>query len=163
MVRKGSTSPFVPISSCLHRRQWRQSCRKAKVILGPCETLTPRAFLNSTRRSLVIKSFASRRKRISRLLFLLWCRRWQVDAAGAGEQKRPKLRRTRTAAISQPKPAVVTEPHAETFSFFDARSSPPRDADVDMGVNKEFKRSPSIEVVTPPSTHAEDTGKKAAG
>ncbi|KAJ0541798.1 hypothetical protein HanHA89_Chr09g0332611 [Helianthus annuus] len=78
------------------------------VILGPCETLTPRAFLNSTRRSLVIKSFASRRKRISRLLFLLWCRRWQVDAAGAGEQKRPKLRRTRTAAISQPKPAVVT-------------------------------------------------------
>ncbi|KAF5768209.1 hypothetical protein HanXRQr2_Chr14g0633741 [Helianthus annuus] len=58
----------------------------------------------------------------------------KVDAAGAGEQKRPKLRRTRTAAISQPKPTVVTG-----------------------------KRSPSIEVVTPPSAHAEDARKKAAG
>ncbi|KAJ0746640.1 hypothetical protein HanOQP8_Chr05g0180251 [Helianthus annuus] len=31
------------------------------------------------------------------------------------------------------------------------------------GVNKEFTRSPSIEVVTPLSARAEDTGKKAAG
>ncbi|MFS7929335.1 hypothetical protein Hanom_Chr04g00331321 [Helianthus anomalus] len=30
------------------------------------------------------------------------------DAAGAGERKRPKLRTTRTFAILQPKPAVVT-------------------------------------------------------
>ncbi|KAM0066973.1 hypothetical protein Hdeb2414_s0002g00055351 [Helianthus debilis subsp. tardiflorus] len=31
-----------------------------------------------------------------------------------------------------------------------------------MGVNKEFRRRPSIEVVTPPYVRAEDTGKKAA-
>ncbi|KAM0067499.1 hypothetical protein Hdeb2414_s0002g00062011 [Helianthus debilis subsp. tardiflorus] len=87
----------------------------------------------------------------------------KVDTAGAGERKRPKLRTTRTAAISQPKPAVVTEPLEDTFSFFEARSSPPRDAAADSGVNKEFRRSPSIEVVTPPSAQAEDTGKKTAG
>ncbi|MFS7955127.1 hypothetical protein Hanom_Chr07g00638981 [Helianthus anomalus] len=63
------------------------------------------------------------------------------DAAGAGGQKGPKLRRTRTAAISQPKPAVVTEPHEESFSFFDASSYPQLDAAADMGVNKEFRRS----------------------
>ncbi|MFS7927417.1 hypothetical protein Hanom_Chr04g00308821 [Helianthus anomalus] len=84
------------------------------------------------------------------------------DASAAGGQKGPKLRRTRTAAISQPKPAVVTETREETFSFFDAPSSPPRDAAVVAEVHKEG-RSPSIEVVTPPSAHAEDTGKKAAG
>ncbi|KAJ0467639.1 hypothetical protein HanIR_Chr14g0687541 [Helianthus annuus] len=47
--------------------------------------------------------------------------------------------------------------------FFEAYSSPPRNAAADPGVNKEFRRSPSIEVVTPPSAHAEDAGKKAAG
>ncbi|MFS7931432.1 hypothetical protein Hanom_Chr04g00355921 [Helianthus anomalus] len=57
----------------------------------------------------------------------------------------------------------LVKPREETFSFFDVPSSPPRDADVDMGVNEEFRRSPSIEVVTAPSAHAEDTGKKAAG
>ncbi|KAM0040336.1 hypothetical protein Hdeb2414_s0012g00392581 [Helianthus debilis subsp. tardiflorus] len=35
-------------------------------------------------------------------------RKWKGDAAGAGGQKGPKLRRTRTAVISQPKPAVTT-------------------------------------------------------
>ncbi|KAJ0678110.1 hypothetical protein HanOQP8_Chr12g0444201 [Helianthus annuus] len=35
-------------------------------------------------------------------------KKWKVDVAGASEQKRLKLRRTRTAAISQPKPAIVT-------------------------------------------------------
>ncbi|MFS7912059.1 hypothetical protein Hanom_Chr02g00125401 [Helianthus anomalus] len=85
----------------------------------------------------------------------------KVDVAGAGERKRPKLRTTRTSAISQPKPAVMTEPLEETFSFFEARSSPPRDAATDSGVNKEFRRSPSIKVVIVPSVQAEDTGKKA--
>ncbi|MFS7996058.1 hypothetical protein Hanom_Chr12g01125381 [Helianthus anomalus] len=85
------------------------------------------------------------------------------DASAACWQKGPKLRRTRTAAISQPKPVVVTEPREETFSFFDAPSSPLRDAAVDVEVHKEGRRSPSIEVVTSPSVHAEDTGKKAAG
>ncbi|MFS7919843.1 hypothetical protein Hanom_Chr03g00217391 [Helianthus anomalus] len=57
----------------------------------------------------------------------------------------------------------VVEPVEETFSFFEARSPPPpRDAAADTGVNKEFTRSPSIEVVTSPSVHAEDTGKMAA-
>ncbi|KAM0049587.1 hypothetical protein Hdeb2414_s0008g00287651 [Helianthus debilis subsp. tardiflorus] len=65
-------------------------------------------------------------------------KKWKADAAGA-------------------------EPLEETFSFFDAPSSPPRDAAVDTGVNKEFTRSPSIEVVTSPSARAEDTGKKAVG
>ncbi|MFS7921230.1 hypothetical protein Hanom_Chr03g00234341 [Helianthus anomalus] len=32
----------------------------------------------------------------------------KLNAAGACERKRPKLRTTQTAAISQPKPAVVT-------------------------------------------------------
>ncbi|MFS8001398.1 hypothetical protein Hanom_Chr13g01189931 [Helianthus anomalus] len=73
----------------------------------------------------------------------------KVDAAGTGERKRPKLRTTWTAAISQPKPA--------------ARSSPPRDAAADSGANKKFRRSPSIKVVTPPATHAEDTRKKTTG
>ncbi|KAJ0750023.1 hypothetical protein HanLR1_Chr05g0177011 [Helianthus annuus] len=57
----------------------------------------------------------------------------------------------------------VVEPREETFSFFDVRPSPPQDAVVDAGVHKEGRRSPSIEVVTPPSAHAEDTRKEAAG
>ncbi|KAJ0959197.1 hypothetical protein HanPSC8_Chr00c324g0807731 [Helianthus annuus] len=87
----------------------------------------------------------------------------KCDASAADGQKGPKLRRTWIAAISQPKTAVVTEPREESFSLFDVPSSPPRDATVDAGVNKEFRRSPSIEVVTPPSARAEDTGKKVAG
>ncbi|KAM0040432.1 hypothetical protein Hdeb2414_s0012g00393821 [Helianthus debilis subsp. tardiflorus] len=55
------------------------------------------------------------------------------------------------------------EPQEESFSLFDVPFSPPRDAPTDAGVNKEFRRSPSIEVVTPPSARAEDIGKKAAG
>ncbi|MFS8009000.1 hypothetical protein Hanom_Chr14g01279471 [Helianthus anomalus] len=85
----------------------------------------------------------------------------KADAAGAGEWKCPKLRTTRTAGISQPKPTVMTDPLEETFSFFEVRSSPPRDAAVYTGVNKEFTRSHSIEAVTSPSVHVEDTGKKA--
>ncbi|KAF5819168.1 hypothetical protein HanRHA438_Chr02g0086031 [Helianthus annuus] len=53
--------------------------RKAKGILGPWETLLQRVFPNSPCRSLVISSFVSRRNRTSRLLFLLWCQRWQVS------------------------------------------------------------------------------------
>ncbi|MFS8006457.1 hypothetical protein Hanom_Chr14g01249351 [Helianthus anomalus] len=34
---------------------------------------------------------------------------------------------------------------------------------MDTGVNKEFTRSPTIEVVTPPLMRAEDTGKKVGG
>ncbi|KAM0026637.1 hypothetical protein Hdeb2414_s0020g00560431 [Helianthus debilis subsp. tardiflorus] len=67
---------------------------------------------------------------------------------------------TRTTAVTQSKPAVMTEPLEETFSFFDAPTSPACDATVDAGVNKEFTRSPSIEVVTEPSVQAEDVGKK---
>ncbi|MFS7953386.1 hypothetical protein Hanom_Chr07g00617981 [Helianthus anomalus] len=59
-------------------------------------------------------------------------------------------------------PTVVTEPLEETLSFFEARSSPPQDAAADSGANKEFRRSPSIEVVTTPSARAEDTRKKIA-
>ncbi|MFS7921231.1 hypothetical protein Hanom_Chr03g00234351 [Helianthus anomalus] len=42
----------------------------------------------------------------------------KLNAAGAGERKRPKLRTTQAAAISQPKPAVVTELLEETFFLF---------------------------------------------
>ncbi|MFS8016674.1 hypothetical protein Hanom_Chr15g01371341 [Helianthus anomalus] len=76
-------------------------------------------------------------------------RKRKGDATGAGGQKGPKLRRT--------------QPQEEIFSLFDVPPSPSRDAVADVGVNKEFRRSPSIEVVTLPSAHAEDTGKKAAG
>ncbi|KAM0031788.1 hypothetical protein Hdeb2414_s0017g00513021 [Helianthus debilis subsp. tardiflorus] len=81
MVRKGSTSPFVTISSCLHGRQWRQSCRKAKVVV-------------QLRLDTGSKPTDEKKRK--------------VDDARAGEQKRPKLRKTWTTAISQPKPAVVT-------------------------------------------------------
>ncbi|KAJ0746655.1 hypothetical protein HanOQP8_Chr05g0180421 [Helianthus annuus] len=40
------------------------------------ETLLRRVFLNSPRRRWATSGFASRRNRMSRLLFLLWCRRW---------------------------------------------------------------------------------------
>ncbi|MFS7899675.1 hypothetical protein Hanom_Chr00s072505g01789411 [Helianthus anomalus] len=84
----------------------------------------------------------------------------KVDVAGAGERKRPKLRTTRIDAILQPKPAIVT---GRLTKCVQARSSPPRGAAADLGANKEFKRSPSINVVTLPSSQAEDTGKKAVG
>ncbi|KAJ0791558.1 hypothetical protein HanOQP8_Chr01g0006931 [Helianthus annuus] len=37
-------------------------------------------------------------------------RKAEEKAAGAGERKRPRLRTTRTAAVTQPKPAIVAEP-----------------------------------------------------
>ncbi|MFS7927303.1 hypothetical protein Hanom_Chr04g00307481 [Helianthus anomalus] len=63
-------------------------------------------------------------------------------APAAGGQKAPKLRKTRATAIPKTTPAVTT---------------------VDVEVQKKGRRSPSIEVVTPPSVHAEDTVKKTAG
>ncbi|KAM0055378.1 hypothetical protein Hdeb2414_s0006g00205381 [Helianthus debilis subsp. tardiflorus] len=87
-------------------------------------------------------------------------RKVEEKAAGAGERKRPRLRTTQTAGVTQLKPAVVTEPQDGTFSLFDAPLSPARDAVAD--VNKEFTRSTSIEVVTEPSVQAEDVGKKVA-
>ncbi|KAJ0597822.1 hypothetical protein HanHA89_Chr04g0159031 [Helianthus annuus] len=70
-------------------------------------------------------------------------RKVEEKAAGAGERKRPKLRTTRTTAITQPEPAVVTEPQEGIFSVFDAPLSSARDATAD--VNKEFTRSHSFE------------------
>ncbi|MFS7916693.1 hypothetical protein Hanom_Chr03g00180321 [Helianthus anomalus] len=61
------------------------------------------------------------------------------DAHAAGGQKGPKLRRTRGVAISKPTHAVTT------------------------GKLKEDRRSPSIERVSPPPVHVEDTAKKSAG
>ncbi|MFS7940460.1 hypothetical protein Hanom_Chr05g00464711 [Helianthus anomalus] len=74
------------------------------------------------------------------------------DASAAGGQKGLKLRRTRVAAIPQPKPV---KPEKNRFS-----SLPPKAVDVE--VQKEDRRSPSIEVVTPPSVGAEDSAKKLA-
>ncbi|KAJ0600689.1 hypothetical protein HanIR_Chr03g0119981 [Helianthus annuus] len=85
-------------------------------------------------------------------------RKVEEKAAGAGKRKRPRLGTTRIATVTQPKPVVVTEPQEGSFSLFDAPSSPARDAAAD--VNKEFTRSPSVEVVTEPSAQAEDVGKK---
>ncbi|KAJ0917695.1 hypothetical protein HanRHA438_Chr05g0208881 [Helianthus annuus] len=87
-------------------------------------------------------------------------RKVEEKAAGAGEQKRPRLQTKRTTAVSQPKSTVVAEPQDGGFSLFDAPTSPVHDAAVDAGVNKEFARSPSLEVVTEPSVQEEDTGKK---
>ncbi|XP_021971325.1 uncharacterized protein LOC110866466 [Helianthus annuus] len=94
-------------------------------------------------------------------------RRVKEKAAGAGEQKRPRLRTRRTTAVSQPKPAVVAvaldlfaEPQDGGFSLFDAPISLAHDASADAGVNKEFTRSPSFEVVTEPSVQVEDVGEK---
>ncbi|KAJ0737538.1 hypothetical protein HanLR1_Chr06g0208121 [Helianthus annuus] len=90
------------------------------------------------------------------------------DAPDAGGQKGPKLRRTRTAAIPQPKPAVTTskliicytsvsipdvtdrcslfcvENREEPVSLFVAPPSSPKLAGVET--QKEDRRSPSIEV-----------------
>ncbi|MFS7888225.1 hypothetical protein Hanom_Chr00s000001g01592461 [Helianthus anomalus] len=90
-------------------------------------------------------------------------RKIEEKAAGASERKHPRLRMTRTTAVTQSKPAVVTEPLEETFSLFDAPTSSARDASADAGVNKEFTRSPSIEAVTEPSVQAEDVWNKTVG
>ncbi|KAJ0620973.1 hypothetical protein HanIR_Chr01g0003391 [Helianthus annuus] len=91
-------------------------------------------------------------------------RKVEEKAAGAGERKHPKLRTTRTTAVTQSKPAVVTEPLEETFSFFETPLPQSRVtrlcATADAGVNKEFTKSPSVEVVAEPSVRSEDTGKK---
>ncbi|KAJ0433215.1 hypothetical protein HanIR_Chr17g0867761 [Helianthus annuus] len=92
-------------------------------------------------------------------------RKKEDKAAGAGEKKRPWLQTKRTTGVSQTKPAVEAEPQDGGFSsLFDAPLSRTHDVvgDADAGVNKEFTRSPSIEVVTEPSVQAEDTGKKPA-
>ncbi|KAM0008127.1 hypothetical protein Hdeb2414_s0121g00803251 [Helianthus debilis subsp. tardiflorus] len=83
------------------------------------------------------------------------------DAPVAGGQKGPKLRRPRTAAIPQPKPAVTTETGEEPVYLFATPPSSPKAADVE--VQKEGRRSPSIEMVTPPSVQVEDTARKTAG
>ncbi|MFS7945272.1 hypothetical protein Hanom_Chr06g00522211 [Helianthus anomalus] len=82
------------------------------------------------------------------------------DAPAAGGQKGPKLRRTWTAAISQLKPVVTTKTREEPVHLFATPPSSPKAADVD--VQKEDRRSPSIEVVTPPSVREEGTAKKPA-
>ncbi|KAJ0780974.1 hypothetical protein HanPI659440_Chr06g0243961 [Helianthus annuus] len=87
-------------------------------------------------------------------------RRVKEKAAGAGEQKRPRLRTRGTTAVSQPKPAVVAEPQDGGFSLFDAPISLAHDAVADAGVNKEFTRSHFFEVVTEPSVQVEDVGEK---
>ncbi|MFS8000232.1 hypothetical protein Hanom_Chr12g01175921 [Helianthus anomalus] len=157
-------------------------------ILVPWGTLLQRVFPNSTCRRWATSDFANRRNHMSRLLFLLWCQRWfrgcggssvgvkpvddkkrKGDAPVAGGKKGLKLRRTRTIAIPQLKPAVTTgkliicyisvvipdvtdrrslfcvETREEPVSVFATPPSPS-----------------SIEVVTPPSVHAEDIAKKPA-
>ncbi|KAJ0592914.1 hypothetical protein HanHA300_Chr03g0091191 [Helianthus annuus] len=142
---------------------------ETQVILGPWETLLQRVFQNSPCRSLVISGFVNRRNRTSRLLFLLWCRRWQPaddkkrkgDAPVPGGQKAPKLRITRGTANSKPTTMVTTETWEEPVSLFATPPSSPKVAV--MEVQKEDRRSPSIEMVTLPSVQAEDTAKKTAG
>ncbi|MFS7939638.1 hypothetical protein Hanom_Chr05g00454171 [Helianthus anomalus] len=56
----------------------------------------------------------------------------------------------------------LVKPQDEGFSLFDAPHSPTHTTAADVGVNKEFIRSPSIEVVNEPSVQAEDTGKNTA-
>ncbi|MFS7966238.1 hypothetical protein Hanom_Chr09g00771521 [Helianthus anomalus] len=82
------------------------------------------------------------------------------DTAAASGQKRLKLRRTRTTTISQLKPAVTTETQEEPV--FELATPPSSLKVADVEVQKEDMRSPSIEVVTPPSVHADDTVKKPA-
>ncbi|MFS7947794.1 hypothetical protein Hanom_Chr06g00552401 [Helianthus anomalus] len=85
------------------------------------------------------------------------------NSSAAGGPKGRKLRRTWGVTISELTHAFITEPQLESFSFLDIRYSPPRDVAVDVGVHEERKRSPSTEVVTPPSAHAEGFVKKVAG
>ncbi|MFS7953024.1 hypothetical protein Hanom_Chr07g00613801 [Helianthus anomalus] len=83
------------------------------------------------------------------------------DAPVADGHKAPKLRRTRATTIPKSKPMVTTETREEPVSLFATPPSSPKVADVEA--QKEDRRSPSIEVVTPPSVHAEDTMKKPVG
>ncbi|KAJ0776555.1 hypothetical protein HanLR1_Chr02g0046981 [Helianthus annuus] len=80
------------------------------------------------------------------------------DTPLAGDQKAPKLRRTRGTAIPKATPAVTTETREEPVHLFATPPSSPKAADVE--VQKEDRRSPSIEMVTPPPVRAEDTAKK---
>ncbi|KAJ0614477.1 hypothetical protein HanIR_Chr02g0062891 [Helianthus annuus] len=80
------------------------------------------------------------------------------DTPLAGDQKAPKLRRTRGTAIPKATPAVTTEPREEPVHLFATPPSSPKAADVE--VQKEDRRSPSTEMVTPPPVRAEDTAKK---
>ncbi|KAF5802811.1 hypothetical protein HanXRQr2_Chr06g0263891 [Helianthus annuus] len=80
-----------------------------------------------------------------------------------GDKQFRKPKKPHEPVVVPPLVPEVAETREESFSFFDIRSSPPRDAAMDVGVHEEDRRSPSIEVVTLPSAHAEDTGKKAAG
>ncbi|KAM0066434.1 hypothetical protein Hdeb2414_s0002g00048941 [Helianthus debilis subsp. tardiflorus] len=186
MVRKGSTSPFMTTSVFLIARRWKRNCRKTKVYACDLEAFGDLDAKGVPKKQ-VEKGVRFRKKKTHEPVVVPPLvlqvagggtaavgssagsepadekKKRKVDSAGTDEKKRLKLRTTRAAAISQPKPAVVIEPLEETFSFFEARSSPPRDAAADSGINKEFRRSPSIEVVTLPSSRAEDTGKKPAG
>ncbi|MFS7967311.1 hypothetical protein Hanom_Chr09g00784291 [Helianthus anomalus] len=83
------------------------------------------------------------------------------DASATGGQKGPKLRRTRMAAIPQPKPAVTTETRAKPVFEFATTSSPPKAADVE--VQKEGRRSPSIEVSPVPEKPKSPVAEKASG
>ncbi|KAJ0785742.1 hypothetical protein HanOQP8_Chr02g0046721 [Helianthus annuus] len=82
------------------------------------------------------------------------------DVPLAGDQKPPKLRRTRGTAIPKETPAVTTETREEPVHLFATPASSPKAADVE--VQKEDRRSPTIEMVTPPPVRAEDTAKKPA-
>ncbi|KAF5765268.1 hypothetical protein HanRHA438_Chr15g0714101 [Helianthus annuus] len=138
MMSTGLMSPFAAISGCFSRPHYRQSCRRAKVILEkgvrirkPKKTHEPaivpplvpqvagisRICLHSYNDYVVVSdtleglgvlgggaaasgSFAGSKPADEK--------KRKVDVTGTGEQKHPKLRRTQTTAISQPKPAVVT-------------------------------------------------------
>ncbi|MFS7990856.1 hypothetical protein Hanom_Chr11g01063841 [Helianthus anomalus] len=80
-------------------------------------------------------------------------------AVDASDRKRPKIQTERTAVV---KHVVAPEPQGDGFYMFDIPLSPPHDTAADVGVNKDFTRSPSIEVVPEPSVRAEDTGKGPA-
>ncbi|KAJ0567350.1 hypothetical protein HanIR_Chr06g0283771 [Helianthus annuus] len=60
------------------RKAMEAELRKANEILGPWKTLMPQVFPSSTWRSMVTSSSVNPKNRMSRLLFLLWCRKWQV-------------------------------------------------------------------------------------
>ncbi|MFS8003373.1 hypothetical protein Hanom_Chr13g01213221 [Helianthus anomalus] len=82
------------------------------------------------------------------------------DAPLADEQEAPYLRRTRGTAIPKATPAVTTETREEPVHLFAIPPSSPKAVGVE--VQKEDRRNPSIEMVTPPSVRAEDTAKKPA-
>ncbi|KAJ0570157.1 hypothetical protein HanHA300_Chr05g0174921 [Helianthus annuus] len=89
----------------------------------------------------------------------------EVAGVSRTRQKAPKLRKTRATAIPKSKPAVTIETREEPVSLFATPTSSSKVAD--MEVQKEGRRSPSIEVVsgggTPPYVHVEETAKETAG